>query len=79
MAASPTKAQWRALRRYALAGDKPQAHRLLEELSRAYPEDAEVAAELERLLRGEQLHIAESADERNRREGAEAQQLLPAH
>lgn len=76
MAASPTKAQWRALRRYALAGDKPQAHRLLEELSRAYPEDAEVAAELERLLRGEQLHIAESADERNRREGAEAQQLL---
>lgn len=57
---TPSKSQWRALRRYALAGQKEDALRLLEDLHKRYPGNSEVTNELHRLRRGEPLHAAET-------------------
>ena len=76
MAATPTKAQWRALRRYALAGDKETTSRLLLRMVEKYPTDKEAAGELARFQAGLPLHITESADQRRARLCFEAQHAL---
>lgn len=67
MASSAPKEQWRALRRYVLAGDAQTAHNLLRMMTQEYPEDAEAAAELERMEKGLPLRATETAKERKER------------
>lgn len=76
MPASPSKSQWRTLRRYVLAGDREAARHMLQDMVHNYPEDKEAAAELTRLILGEKLHISESPHERQARLISEAQQEL---
>lgn len=77
-AGHPTKAQWRTVRRYAIAGDAERVRSLLEELAAAYPQDDEVAAELQRLSSGQPLHITETAARRKQRLSSEALHALNA-
>lgn len=76
MAAAPSKAQWRALRRHALAGDTDAAYNLLRQMLESYPANQEAADELARLEAGQPLHITESAEQRCARLCREAQHAL---
>ena len=67
MAKSAPKDQWRTVRRYALAGEREKARRLLERMVQQYPDDPDAAAELQRLQNNQALLCTESKRQRKLR------------
>ncbi len=72
MRRSPSQQQWRTLRRYALAGQRDEVRRMLEEWSKTYADDPQVAVEWKRFNEGKNLLITESKQARGERQRCEA-------